>query len=98
MSLRRAAPNVSFRLYVPTRVHLTQSSMLSSSCVGSSSFSEINDSRTYPDFHRTAVYSFHNPNKLIDQYRQAFESIDGNAKLTEFGGRLLEDSRDFAEA
>jgi HEXXH motif-containing protein len=57
----------------------------------------IKDSGLYPDFHRTATYSFHNPLPLIEQFRQAYDVIKRNAQLTEYGVGLLDATHRFAE-
>jgi HEXXH motif-containing protein len=57
----------------------------------------VRDSNAFPDFRRTATYSFYNPSSLIDQFRDSFNVIAANAQLTNFGVELLESTRAFAE-
>jgi hypothetical protein len=58
---------------------------------------KIRDSKGFPNFHRTATYSFYNPSSLIDQFRDAYGIVAENAQLTNFGIELLEGTRAFAE-
>lgn len=58
----------------------------------------IRDCASYPNFNRTATYSFYNPLTLIEQFRDAYSVVASNAQLTDFGAKLLRDTRAFAEA
>lgn len=54
------------------------------------------DSSLYPDFRRTAEYTYHNPADLIDQFLEGHDTLDKNAVLTKFGELFLESSRQLA--